>query len=167
MQGIVLWDLIKNVVGLKEDVDVPSIRVFSGQSYNQILRSTEQVISRVLNSRGENKKIILAYAADGYPLVPNESSVGYANNNAYGPLRLIIEESKSMWVKWVDCIVVGTGDYEAPELKDVKTDVFSDIGSHWAKDSIVKWQLWVMQKEAMGSSDLTTKSAGQNLYPCL
>ena len=138
MQGIVLWDLIKNVVGLKEDVDVPSIRVFSGQSYNQILRSTEQVINGVLNSRGENKKIILAYAADGYPLVPNESSVGYANNNAYGPLRLIIEESKSMWVKWVDCIVVGTGDYEAPELKDVKTDVFSDIGSHWAKDSIVK-----------------------------
>ena len=61
----------------------------------------------VLNSKGELKKIIFAYAVDGYPLVPNESDVGYINNNAYGPLRLIIEESKSMWVKWTDCIVVG------------------------------------------------------------
>jgi hypothetical protein len=138
MQGIVLWDLINNVVGLKEDVEVPSIRVFSGQNYNQILRSNEQVVNGVLNSQGQTKKIILAYAADGYPLVPNESSIGYVNNNAYGPLRLIIEESKSMWVKWTDCIVVGTGDYEAPEMKDVKIDIFSDIESHWAKDSIIE-----------------------------
>ena len=101
MQGIVLWDLINNVVGLKEDVEVPSIRVFSGQNYNQILRSNEQVVNGVLNSQGQTKKIILAYAADGYPLVPDESSIGYVNNNAYGPLRLIIEESKSMWVKSV------------------------------------------------------------------
>ena len=50
---------------------------------------------------------------------PNEGSTGYANNNAYGPIRLIIEENKSMWVKWIDCIVVGTGDYEAPDLKDI------------------------------------------------
>lgn len=141
MQGIVLWNLINDVVGLKDDVDVPSIRVFSGQNYNQILRSNEQVANGVLNSQGQNKKIILAYAADGYPLVHDESSVGYANNNAYGPLRLIIEESKSMWVKWTDCIVVGTGDYEAPEMKDVKTDkdiLFADIDNHWAKDSILE-----------------------------
>jgi hypothetical protein len=139
MQGIVLWNLINDVVGLKDDVDVPSIRVFSGQNYNQILRSNEQVVNGVLNSQGQNKKIILAYAADGYPLVPDEGSVGYANNNAYGPLRLIIEESKSMWVKWTDCILVGTGDYEAPEMKDVKTDnIFSDIENHWAKDSIME-----------------------------
>ncbi len=138
MQGLVLWNLINDVVGLKDDIDVPSIRVFSGQSYNQILRSNEQVVNGVLNSQGQNKKIILAYAADGYPLVPNEGSVGYANNNANGPLRLIIEESKSMWIKWTDCIVVGTGDYEAPEMKDVKMDMFSDIEDHWAKDSIME-----------------------------
>ena len=141
MQGIVLWNLINDVVGLKDDVDAPNIRVFAGQNYNQILRSNEQVVNGVLNSQGQNKKIILAYAAEGYPLVPNESSLGYINNNAYGPLRLIIEESKSMWVKWVDCIVLGTGDYEAPEMKDVKTDkdiLFADIDNHWAKDSILE-----------------------------
>lgn len=119
-EGIGLWDIISKAVGLKENVDAPSIRIFSGQNYNQILRSNEQIMKGVLNSQGQVKNIILAYAVEGYPLVPNEGSTGYANNNAYGPLRLIIEENKSMWVKWVDCIVVGTGDYEAPELKDVK-----------------------------------------------
>ncbi len=138
MQGIVLWDLINEVVGLKEDVDAPSVRVFSGQNYNQILRSNEQILNGVLNSQGQNKKIILAYAAEGYPLVPEESSIGYVNNNAYGPLRLIIEESKSMWIKWADCVVVGTGDYEAPEMKDVKLDIFSDVENHWAKESILE-----------------------------
>ena len=139
MQGIVLWNLIKDVVGLKEDVGVPSIRVFAGQNYNQILRSFVQVENGVLNSQGQNKKIILAYAADAYPLVPEESSIGYVNNNAYGPLRLVIEESKSMWVKWVDCIVVGTGDYEEPKIEDVKLDLgFKDLENHWAKDSIMQ-----------------------------
>lgn len=119
-EGIVLWDLITKVVGLKEGVEVPTVRVFSGPNYNQIIRSSEQLKNGVLNSRGELKKIILAYAVDGYPLVPNEHDIGYAYNNAFGPLRLIVEESKSMWVKWTDCIVVGNGDYEEPRMEDVK-----------------------------------------------
>ena len=139
-EGVNLWQLISEEVGLKDGVDVPSIRVFSGQNYNQILRSTDQVKNGVLNSQGQIKDIILAYAVDGYPLVKNESDAGYANNNAYGPLRLIIEENKSMWVKWTDCIVVGTGDYEEPLMEDVKTDKasFKDIENHWAKIEIIK-----------------------------
>lgn len=140
-EGVSLWHIISEAVGLKEGVDVPSIRVFSGQNYNQILRSTEQVQKGVLNSQGMVKDIILAYAVDGYPLVTNEGDAGYANNNAYGPLRLIIEESKSMWVKWADCIVVGTGDYEAPEMKDVKSvAAFEDVENHWAKYEIMKME---------------------------
>lgn len=118
-EGIVLWDIISKIVELKDDVETPSIRVFSGENYNQVLRSNDQVVNGVLNSSGDIKKIILAYAVEGFPLVPNEGSEGYVNNNAYGPLRLLVEESKSMWVKWVDCIVVGTGDYEAPKMEDV------------------------------------------------
>jgi len=136
-EGIVLWDLISKVVGLKEDVEVPSVRVFSGQNYNQILRSNDQLVNGVKNSQGQIKDIIIAYAVEGYPLVANEGDIGYANNNSHGPLRLIIEESKSMWVKWTDCIVVGTGDYEAPDIKDVKIEsVFNDIDNHWAKSEI-------------------------------
>ena len=119
-EGIELWKLISEFVGLKDGVDQPSIRIFSGANYNQILRSHDQVKNGVVNSSGKLKKIMLAYAVEGYPLVPNEASSGYANNNAYGPIRLIIEESKSMWVKWVDCIVVGTGEYEEPKTEDVR-----------------------------------------------
>jgi hypothetical protein len=118
-EGVILWDLISKVAELEDDVETPSIRVFSGPNYNQVLRSADQVINGVVNSKGQLKKIILAYAVDGYPLVPDESSIGYAYNNAYGPLRLIIEENKSMWVKWTDCIVVGTGDYEKPMVEDI------------------------------------------------
>ena len=43
-----------------------------------------------------------------------------------------------MWIKWTDCIVVGTGDYEAPEMKDVKVNtLFNDIENHWAKNEIM------------------------------
>ncbi len=125
-EGINLWAIISKVVGIKDEVDVPSIRIFSGANYNQILKSNEQVVNGVTNSQGKIKDIILAYAVDGYPLVGNEGDIGYANNNAYGPLRLIIEENKSMWVKWTDCIVVGTGDYEAPDIKDVKDLTFAE-----------------------------------------
>lgn len=128
-EGIVLWDLISKVVGLKEGVEVPSsVRVFSGPNYNQIIRSSKDLMEGIVNSKGELKKIILAYAVDGYPLVANESDAGYAYNNAYGPLRLIFEESKSMWVKWTDCIVVGAGEYEAPKMEDVKDLSLSLIG---------------------------------------
>lgn len=137
-EGVVLWKLINEVVGLKDGVESPSVRVFSGPNYNQILRSNDQLVNGVLNSQGKIKNIIVAYAVEGYPLVPNEGDIGYANNNAYGPLRLIIEESKSMWVKWTDCIVVGTGDYEAPKIEDVKnTNIFNDIDNHWAKNEIL------------------------------
>lgn len=161
-EGIILWDLISKVVGLKEDVDVPSIRVFSGQNYNQILRSNEQVVNGVLNSNGQIKQIILAYGVDGYPLVANESDKGYAHNNAYGPLRLIIEENKSMWIKWTDCIVVGSGDYEEPKLEDVKeldlpelsdpedTDIDEDTNIDEGTDIEVEDKAWLIYKNSTG-----------------
>jgi hypothetical protein len=150
-EGIVLWDLISEVVKLKEDVDVPSIRIFSGANYNQILRSFDQVSKGVVNSKGETKQIILAYAREGYPLVPNESSIGYANNNAYGPLRLIVEESKSMWVKWVDCIVVGTGEYEEPKMEDVVEMDLPELPSPESEQSKEKSEkLWLDFKNNTG-----------------
>lgn len=114
-EGVILWDLIKDVVGLKDGIDNPNIRIFSGQGYNQILQNMDQVKNGVKNSQGEIKDIILSYAKDGYPLVPTADSAGYDNNNQFGPVRLIIEENKSMWIKSTDCIVVGYGDYEDPK----------------------------------------------------
>lgn len=145
-EGVVLWDLISKFVGLKDGVDSPNVRVFSGQNYNQILRSIDQIQNGVLNSKGQVKEIILAYAADGYPLVPNEGSTGYANNNAFGPLRLIIEENKSMWIKWTDCIVVGTGDYEAPEMKDVKELDLPELEGPGTREEKASEKIWITYK---------------------
>ncbi len=150
-EGIVLWELISQVVELKDDVEVPSIRIFSGANYNQILRSFDQVSKGVVNSKGETKAIILAYAREGYPLVANESSIGYSNNNAYGPLRLMVEESKSMWVKWVDCIVVGTGDYEEARMEDVVEMDLPDLPSPEGEQSKEKSEkLWLDFKNNTG-----------------
>lgn len=162
-EGIGLWDLISDYVGLKEDAGAPNIRVFSGQNYNQILRSNEQVMNGVVNSSGLIKTILLAYAVDGYPLVPNESSVGYTHNNAYGPLRLIVEESKSMWVKWADCIVVGNGDYEAPEMKDVKALDLPDLEEPVQQESSVVNKLWLIFKNNTGK-ELTEASVRSMTY---
>ncbi len=122
IEGIVLWDLIKDVVGLAEGVTTPSsVRVYSGPDYNQI-QSTADVMNGVLNSVGLTKEIILGYAIKGYPLVPDASSPGYMGTNQYGPLRLIVEENNSLWTKNVDCIVVGTGGYEEPLEGDLPAD---------------------------------------------
>ncbi|WP_034638866.1 ligand-binding sensor domain-containing protein [Desulfofalx alkaliphila] len=122
VEGVVLWKLIKDVVGLADGVTVPSsIRVFDGPSYNQ-LQNVSQVMNGVVNSRGETKDIIIGYAVNGYPLVPHSNSPGYVNNNEFGPLRLFVEENNSMWTKWMDCVVVGAGDYEEPRAEDIIDD---------------------------------------------
>lgn len=137
VEGIILWDLIKDVVGLADGVVEPSsIRVFDGPNYNQ-LQTTSQVINGVKNSQGETKEIILGYAMNGYPLVPHAYSDGYVNNNEYGPLRVIVEENIAMWTKWVDCIVVGSGSYEKPAAEDIEDDkpvqpvLVDPVQRHW------------------------------------
>jgi|GEM_PF-390579 len=122
VEGIILRNLIKDVVGLQDGVSEPSsIRVFSGAGFNQIA-NTNQVLNGVVNSKGLTKEIILGYGVNGYPLVPQTDSNGYVNNNQFGPVRLIVEENTSMWIKWTDCIVVGTGSYEQPQASDVITE---------------------------------------------
>jgi hypothetical protein len=150
-EGVILWNIIKDVVGLADGVTIPSsIRVFAGPSYNQ-LQNTTQVMNGVLNSQGETKEIILGYAVNGYPLVPNASSDGYVNNNEYGPLRLIVEENISMWTKWVDCIVVGTGNYEEPKAEDIIDDdepvVFTVSG-----DGVGQKSYTLSQLQALGET---------------
>ena len=114
VEGIIVWNLIKDVVGLADGVTTPSgVRVYSGPGYNQI-QETSEIMNGVLNSLGLTKEIILGYAIKGHPLVPDASSPGYVGTNQYGPLRLIVEENNSRWTKNVDCIVVGTGGYEEP-----------------------------------------------------
>ena len=50
--------------------------------------------------------------------MPNREDNGYVESagNNFGPLRVIVENTISQWVKYADVIVVGEGEYEEPAL---------------------------------------------------
>ena len=56
---------------------------------------------------GQHRDVLLAWAVDGSPLVPDKSSAGYDGTNEFGPLRLVVENTISLWVKNVTEIVLG------------------------------------------------------------
>ncbi len=113
-EGIELKYLINEIVKLKTGINKPSkITIYSGAKYSRNV-DVNQVWDGVVNTSGENKKIILSYAREGFPLVANIGDTGYSSNNNGGPIKLIVEENISMWIKWADTIVVGEGEYEKP-----------------------------------------------------
>ncbi len=71
----------------------------------------------------------LLYAIDGTPLVESADSAGYNGNNAFGPLRLIVENTVSAWAKNVSEIIIGEDT--------TNTSPFTDIGGClWANEAI-------------------------------
>ena len=56
---------------------------------------------------GQHRDVLLAWAVDGSPLVPDKTSAGYDGTNAFGPLRLVVENTISLWIKNVTEIVLG------------------------------------------------------------
>jgi len=97
---------------LAEGVDKPtSVTVIARDGY-AISLNVDDLWDGVASfyQPGEQREIILAYAVDGAPLVPDAASPGYTGGNAYGPLRLVVENTVSQWVKDVDRIVVGEAE---------------------------------------------------------
>lgn len=106
-QGVVLKDLIQD--NLKTGVDKPSkITVIGGDGYKTVL-SVEDVWNGIESKYqpGQRRDVIIAYSKDGVPLVANEKSKGFTGENGFGPLRLIVENQNSKWVKDVEEIVIG------------------------------------------------------------
>lgn len=116
-EGVDLKYLISEVVKLKPGIEKPTkLTIYSGSKYSRNV-DVNQVWTGVTNTRGMNKKIILGYAREGYPLVGKIGDAGYVSKNDGGPIKLIIEENISMWIKWADVLVVGEGGYEEPNVK--------------------------------------------------
>ncbi len=114
-EGLVLRYLLEQV-GLKEGIDRPSkITVHAGSDFSVEL-SVQDVYNGIDSNYqpGEKRDVILAYAKDGYPLVPEKEDLGFVENaeNNYGPIRLIVENTINQWVKYVDEVIVGDGEYE-------------------------------------------------------
>lgn len=111
-QGAVLRDLVR--ANLRAAVSRPSkITVYGRDGYNAQL-NVDTVLDGIDSSYqpGEHRDVILAYSKNGLPLVTSETSDGYSADafNDGGPIRLIVENSISSWVKDVRAIVVGEGE---------------------------------------------------------
>ncbi|MGI6737133.1 MAG: hypothetical protein ACOX41_07480 [Anaerovoracaceae bacterium] len=98
-QGVVLRDLLRDY--LKDKGRRPSKIVVAGRDGYEREISVDSVY-RGIDSRyqsGAHRDIILAYSINGTPLVPTKKSPGCKADNQFGPVRLVVENSVSYWVK--------------------------------------------------------------------
>ncbi|NLV21271.1 MAG: hypothetical protein GXY49_04715, partial [Syntrophomonadaceae bacterium] len=119
VQGIDLWKLI-NYIGLKTGVTFTGITANASDGYGTSFSATQ--VKDGING----KPMIIAYgmgttSENGLPLVAGNDTdkikTGYNSTagNAFGPLRLIVNDNTGWCAKWLDNIVVGTGSHESPE----------------------------------------------------
>ena len=111
-EGVDIWKFIQLVAGDVPGIDDPiSITVYAADGYKNDLLSVfykEGFELGVADDNGDRKKLIIAYAINGYPLVDSESHEGYTGlaGNGYGPLRAIAETNQGASVKQVNKLVV-------------------------------------------------------------
>lgn len=106
-QGVVLRKLIDK--SLKAGIGKPSkITVVGNDGFSRTL-SVKAVYGTIVSSyqKDQRREVILAYSADGAPLVPSKNSAGYTGSNAYGPMRIVVENQISGWIKNVKEIKLG------------------------------------------------------------
>ncbi|MBR3391412.1 MAG: S-layer homology domain-containing protein [Firmicutes bacterium] len=86
---------------------------------------------------GQQRDVVLAWAVDGSPLVADKNSPGYDGTNAFGPLRLVVENTISLWIKSVTEIVLG----------EENTSPYRDVAqSSWYYEDVCElYRLGLMQ----------------------
>ena len=103
--------ILKKLVNdnLKDGIKRPSRITVAGKDGYSISISVGDVYNGIESKYqpGERRDIILAYSIDGMPMVPSEKSDGYSGGNAFGPVRLVVENQTSKWVKNVNRIIIG------------------------------------------------------------
>ena len=130
-EGVTLPYLVS--LYLADGLEAPtSVTVRAADGYTKTLDA-----AAVLNGMdsfyqpGKHRDLLLAWAIDGSPLVTGETSPGYDGTNAFGPIRLIAENTISLWVKNVSEIIIG----EATPFADVGRDneYYDEINELYAR----------------------------------
>lgn len=120
-EGIDLWGLVMQEAGAIPGIEDPiSVTAYASDGYKNDLLSVfamDGLQQGVVNADGLRKKIIIAYAFNGVPLVDEESHEGYTGmaGNSSGPLRLVTETVQGASVKYFQKLVVtidGSGPIE-------------------------------------------------------
>lgn len=116
-EGVTLRRLVERY--LADGLDAPTrVTVKSPDGYAKEVDLTQlREGIRSMYQPGETRDVLLAWAVDGAPLVPGADSEGYNGANGFGPLRLVVENTISMWVKSVSEIVLG--EEETPAFCDL------------------------------------------------
>lgn len=111
-EGVILRELLNDY--LADGVSEPSKITVIGDGGFQKDLDVDDVYDGIESQyqTGEVRDIILAYGINGVPLVPTSGSIGYDGTNAYGPLRLVVENTISSWVKGVSEIIIGGDESE-------------------------------------------------------
>ncbi len=106
-QGVILRELIEE--NLKDGVERPSSITVIGRDGYETKLSVDDVMNGIDSKyqQGEHRDIILAYSMDGVPLVKNKKADGFTGENGFGPMRLVVENQVSKWVKGVAEIRIG------------------------------------------------------------
>ncbi len=106
-QGVSLKALIQD--NLKENLKKPTKVTIVGKDGYTTTLSVEDIYKGIDSNyqKGQHRFPILAYSIDGIPLVGEKADKGYKGNNDAGPLKLIVENQISKWVKNVEEIRLG------------------------------------------------------------
>lgn len=107
-EGVDLWKLITEKVGLKNGVELTSLKVVASDGFARDILSVfgKDAVENGIADGLDRKKIILSYAGDGNPLVPDTSSEGYTSGNDGGPIRMITHLNQGACLKNVVQVVV-------------------------------------------------------------
>lgn len=122
-EGVDLLKLLRDHVGFSGGLQSSNITVYAKDNYAINFTATD------LSNGVNGKPIILAYGQGtspdhGLPLVDgndtNDVRDGFdpSIGNAFGPLRLVVNDNTGWCNKWVTAIVVGSGSVEPPASHD-------------------------------------------------
>lgn len=132
-EGLDLWKLITQKSGLKEGVELTSVKIIASDGFSRDVLSVfgKDALEKGIADGLDRKIIMLSYAGDGNPLVPDSNSDGYTSGNDGGPIRMITHQNQGACLKNVVKIQVeGTGGSAGPALN------FTDIKGNWAESYI-------------------------------
>ncbi len=107
-EGIDIWKLITRTAGEGVDLSSPiAITAYANDGYKNDLLANCYLTGFVDGIEG-SKRILLAYACKGYPLVDTEGHEGYTGmaKNCDGPLRVVVEGFQGGSIKYCEKIVV-------------------------------------------------------------
>ncbi|MDO4582054.1 MAG: LysM peptidoglycan-binding domain-containing protein [Bacillota bacterium] len=138
VQGVDLNKLLLTYVDLKTPT-VTSITVYAKDAYATSFKGSD------LTNGVNGKPMVIGYgsgptSANGLPLVDGDDNAdikeGYDPEvmNAFGPIRLFVNDNTGWCVKWARCIVVGSGTFEDPaefadQLSPLEVSVGADAGA--------------------------------------